>query len=222
MAAFREHITFSCALGAGYSVLLAKGLGEEWPLALQAGALCGVSGMLPDLDSDSGTPVREIFGVTAAVLPLLFLHKLHRMGMSPEATLLVFIAAYLLIRFVLAWLFRLVTVHRGMFHSIPGALIAAELAYLAYDPPHEKGRLLVAFGVFLGFLSHLVLDEIYSVDINSVLPRLKTSAGSALKFASKSVIATVFTWLLLGVLTYLVGVQQGYWEPVPLAIVGGP
>ena len=57
MAAFREHVTFSTVLGVGFAVGL-KALGWEPGPALLAGGLCGLAGMFPDLDSDSGKPVR--------------------------------------------------------------------------------------------------------------------------------------------------------------------
>ena len=55
----------------------------------------------------------------------------------------------------------------------------------------------------IGFLSHLVLDEIYSVDWRGVRIKLKASAGSAVKFMSPSVIATATCYAILGGLGYL-------------------
>jgi membrane-bound metal-dependent hydrolase YbcI (DUF457 family) len=121
---------------------------------------------------------------------------------------------YLAIRFGVAWLFRRLTVHRGMFHSLPAALIAAELVFLADNGPDTPGRMTLAVGVFLGFLSHLVLDELYSVDTRGLKVRLNKAAGSALKLASRSASATLVTWSLLAGLTYLVGVEQGYSRPI--------
>ena len=53
MAAFREHVLFSSALGVGYAVG-ANYLGDQRAHAALAGVLCGFSGMLPDLDSEPG------------------------------------------------------------------------------------------------------------------------------------------------------------------------
>jgi hypothetical protein len=115
-------------------------------------------------------------------------------------------------------IFYRITVHRGMFHSLPAALIAAEIVFLAHDHPGLTDKLVLSGGVFVGFLSHLVLDEIYSVDISGVVPKLKASAGSALKLASKSVPASFVTWLMLGLLTYAIGVEQGYVKPIHLSV----
>ena len=44
--------------------------------------------------------------------------------------------------------------------------------------------------------------------------RLNKAAGSALKLFSQSIPATLLTWTLLGVLTYLIAVDRGYAQPV--------
>ncbi|HEY7423661.1 MAG TPA: metal-dependent hydrolase [Gemmataceae bacterium] len=217
MAAFKQHVTFSSLLGIGYAAALA-GSGVEWVHSVLAGGLCGIAGMLPDLDSPSGRPVRELFGITAIAVPLLILRRLRRSGMEPEEMVLLGAALYLFIRFGVAWVFKHLTVHRGMFHSIPAMLIAGEAVFLAHNSAEPYGRVTLAGGIMLGFLSHLVLDEIYSVDMNGVAIRFNKAAGSALKFFSKSWTATLGTWSLLGVLTYLVGAELGYFPPVQVQV----
>jgi membrane-bound metal-dependent hydrolase YbcI (DUF457 family) len=212
MAAFKQHVTVSTILGAGYSLALTK-MGVGGTQAVTAGALCAVSGMLPDLDSPSGKPIQLVFGLGAIAAALLAPRRLQSSELTPEKMVLAIAAIYLGVRFGAAWLFKRLTVHRGMFHSIPAALIATEIAFLIQAPPY-LGQWKAAGGVLLGFLSHLVLDEIYSVDMSGMRVRLKGSAGSAVKLFSQSLAATSFTWLLLGLLTYLAGVQQGYLSPI--------
>lgn len=212
MAAFRQHVRFSSLLGIGYAAsLLAAGF--EWTHGILAGALCGVAGMLPDLDSDSGRPVREVFGLAAIIVPLLLFRRIERSGLSPEGAVVWAGAIYLAIRFGAARLFKRMTVHRGMFHSLPAAVIAAEAVYLADNASGPVGRLTLAGGMFLGFLSHLVLDEIYAVDVRGLKVRFNRAAGSALKLFSPSVPASLAAWLLLGGLTYLVALDQGLVRP---------
>jgi hypothetical protein len=217
MAAFKQHITFSSLLGLGYAGALVS-LGGEWVHAALAGGLCGIAGMLPDLDSDSGRPAKELFGVTAVAVPLLLLERWRGAGVTSEGTILLGCVLYLAIRFGAAALFKRLTVHRGMFHSLPAAVIAAEVVFLAHHGPEDTGRFALAGGVLLGFLSHLVLDEIYSVDARGLRVRLNKSAGSALKLASRSLPATLLTWAVLGGLTYLVGIEVGYFRPIHLAL----
>jgi len=214
MAAFKEHIKFSCAFGVGYGAALTY-LGVGWTHSLMAGAVCGVSGMLPDLDSDSGRPVREMFGLTAAIVPLLMLPRLQEIGLTIEQAILILAAAYVFIRFGLSALFKRLTVHRGMFHSVPAALIAAEIGFLAHNCDHETGAWLLAGGVLLGFMSHLMLDEIYSVDSTGAY---KKSAGTAMKFASKSMPANLATYSMLAALTYVVVMDLGYVRPINFSV----
>lgn len=214
MAAFREHITFSSVIGVGYAGACWHA-GVPWPHATLAGILCGFSGMLPDLDSDSGRPIKELFGLTAALVPMIVLRKLRPLDMDPDIVILIAIGTYFFIRYAVSWALATLTVHRGMFHSIPAALIAAELAFLADSSRDLSGRLLLASGVLLGFLSHLVLDEIYSVDFKGM--RLKSSAGTAIKLFSGSLPASLFTWVLFGGLTYLACVDQGVITPLQVA-----
>jgi hypothetical protein len=204
MASYRGHLTFSAALGVAYGgVALWRG-GMDWGTAALAVGLTTLGGLLPDLDSDSGVPVRELFGLAAAVTPfLLYQHLIYR-GLTTEQTLVVLAGVYILIRYVLSRIFKRWTVHRGMFHSLPALLIAGLVFYLGYHTTASRQmRLYLAGGVMLGFLSHLVLDEIYSVDFMGLHVKLNRYAGSALKLTSKSWSATAATYLILAVLGYL-------------------
>jgi membrane-bound metal-dependent hydrolase YbcI (DUF457 family) len=197
VAGFRTHITVSTLTGVAYGAVAVNPLGFPAETAFLAAGVTAVGGMLPDLDSDSGVPVRELSGLAAAVIPILLVPRLLAAGMTQEGVLAALALLYLLIRYGAGWLFRRVTVHRGMFHSIPAMLIFGLLIYLEYHGDRNV-RLLLAGGVMLGFLSHLILDEIYSVDFNGVRLKLKSSAGSALKLVSPSWVATAVCYGILG------------------------
>jgi hypothetical protein len=197
-------------LGVGYTVAL-KWFGWDTGQSLLAGGLCGLAGILPDLDSDSGKPLKEVFGLLATVSSLFLFHRLRHTDLAPADRIVAAGGCYLLVRFAVSWLFTRFTVHRGMWHSLPAACFVAELTFLATaDVMGHTGSLILAGGVFLGFLSHLVLDEIYSVNLQGVLPRLKQSSGSALKLFSDSKLATLGTWLLLAIVSYQSAVRLGY------------
>lgn len=203
MAGFRTHITVSGALGIAYGGFAVQPLGFGPEVGIVAAAITGVGGMLPDLDSDSGIPVREMFGLMSVVVPLTLVFPLHRAGVSLEGILAVLLFGYAFIRYAVANTFRKFTVHRGMYHSIPAMLISGLCVYLVYPERPESGiRPLLSVGVMLGFLSHLILDEVYSVDWRGLRPKLKSSAGSAIKFVSPSLPATATCYLILGVLVY--------------------
>jgi hypothetical protein len=216
MASYRGHLMLAAPLGAAYGSLALMHPEWDWgPLVLGAG-FCTVGGLLPDLDSDSGVPVRELFGITAAGGSALLFHPLRKHAGLPVEQALVFVGlAYFLIRYGLSALFKRATVHRGMFHSLPMMLITGLIVYLAY--PTEDFYLKVYLGgaVMLGFLSHLVLDEFYAVDFMGVRIRFNQFAGSAVKLGSKSWLATLGTYALLIALGYLAWAGTPDWARLP-------
>jgi len=210
MAGFKTHITTSTAIGVVYGAG-ASYFGDVDPSAcILAGGLCSVSGMLPDLDSDSGVPLRESIAFAASVIPMLMIPRFRTMGFSPESMVLAGGAIYLFIRFGLARLLQKYTVHRGMFHSLPAALIAAEVAFLICARQDLGLRYFNAGAVLLGFMSHLVLDEIWSVGLKRGRVYLKSSSGTALKLWGDSTWGNVSAYVKVLILSYLV-LQDPVW-----------
>jgi hypothetical protein len=216
MAAYREHVSVSallgCAVGAGSWLLL----GFSPIQGMLAGWFTAIGGILPDLDSESGRPVREMFGLTASIAPLLLLGRaLYYTGLpnTPETVMVLFLAMYLLIKYGLSQLVGAVSVHRGMFHSIPALLIAAEGTYLAYPSNDVRVKFLMASGIAVGFFSHLLLDEFYSVQWSGVRISLKKSAGSAIKFFGPTFGANCVAYMLLAGLTVVTLTESGIIGP---------
>jgi len=204
MAGFKTHITTSSVLGVGYGAVAFVEFGVPLPTCVLAGGLCSVSGMLPDLDSNSGVPLRESLAFASAVVPMLAIERFKQLGLSPESMVLAGALIYLLIRFVLGEWLRRYTVHRGMFHSIPALLIFSELVFLICGDQTLALRLYKSGAVATGFLSHLLLDELYSIEWYHGRLRLKKSFGTALKLWGHSLSANVSTYAKLAVLTFLV------------------
>jgi hypothetical protein len=203
MASYVGHLTCSSILGAAFGCLGSWYLGiVDWGTIFLGAGLTAIGGLLPDLDSDSGVPVRELFNLVAATVPLLLCKRLVDHGYDPAQTVVIMAATYLGIRYGLSAAFKHLTVHRGMFHSIPAMAICGLGAFLLYHDPHIGYRLFAAGGVMLGFLSHLVLDELYSVDFMGVRIKLNKYAGSALKLYSSSWGATLICYALLGALAW--------------------
>ena len=109
-----------------------------WPTCALAGGLCGVAGMLPDLDSGPGVPLRESVAFAAAVVPMMLIHRFQALGMSQEMMILAGAGVYWRSASACAELLKRFTVHRGMFHSLPAAAIFGELAFLM--APVEERR----------------------------------------------------------------------------------
>lgn len=181
----------------------ALALGQPPAVCGLAGGLCGLSGILPDLDSDTSIPVREIVAFSAAVLPMLMVERFEVLGLSYESMALAGAAVYLLVRFGFGRFLKKSTVHRGMFHSLPAAIIAGLLAFLVCHSPDSGARLFLSLAVFSGYLSHLLLDEFYSIRRTSSGWQFKRSFGTAVKLQGNhgaSNAATYGSLLLLGVL----------------------
>ncbi len=209
MADFKTHMTVSTATGvllafAGYKAKM------NIDTCIVAGTLCSVSGMLPDLDSNSGRPLREATALGAAVVPMLMVDRLQKMDLQPDTMVLIAILTYVAIRFVLAEIFRRYTVHRGMWHSIPAAAICGMFAFLVMSHEDISVRLFKTSGVVLGFLSHLILDEIWSIDFKKGSYRFKDSFGTALKLWGNSRFANVVTYIKLTIVGLLVWQDQGF------------
>lgn len=222
MAAFREHITFSTLLGAGYGVAASTVLGFTPTEGILAAVLTGVGGMLPDIDLDDGRPGREIFAFVAAIAPMFLVHHVIRFLKLPydaETILLCLIVLYIIIRFGVSELVNRLSVHRGMWHSVPAMFIAADITYLGYPGPNLKSKILMGTGVAIGFLSHLILDEIYSVELNGMAVRLKKSAGSALKIAGPCFVPNVFTFSLFCTMNFAVLNQMGVLDASPAPVL---
>lgn len=204
MAGFRTHITVSTLLGAGYAT---AGHAYQMPLSscLVAGGLCSLAGMLPDLDSDSGVPVRELTALTAALVPALMIPRFEQLGLDREHLVLATACVYLAVRFGLGGLFKGYTVHRGMWHSLPAAAIAGLATFLLVAGTDMPIRLFKSGAVVLGFLSHLVLDEFFSVQVRRGRLRIKHSLGTALKlWTTSSLWANVSTYGKLAALVALI------------------
>ena len=208
MAGFKTHITTSSVLGVAYG-----GAGALWlqspqgdiPVAtcILGAGLCSVGGMLPDLDSDTGVPLRETVAFIAATVPLLLMDRFSQMGFSSEAMVAAGVVVYLAIRFGLLAVLKKFTVHRGMFHSLPAALISAE----------------IGGGLLLGFLSHLILDEIWSLDFSHA--RIKSSFGTATKLWGSSRLANVGVYIVVISLGLIVWKDPGFVSSVEAQLKQG-
>jgi hypothetical protein len=202
MAGFQTHITVSTVTGIAYGAW-GYHCGAPLETCVLAGGLCSVSGMLPDLDSDSGRPVQEMSAFAAAVIPMLMIERFQTFGWPRETMALAGAAIYLAVRFGAAELFKRYTVHRGMWHSIPACLACGLLAFLIVGGEDLAIRVFKAGAVSLGFFSHLLLDELWSLRLRSGRLNVKRSFGTALKFFGNNSWANISVYAKLAVLALL-------------------
>lgn len=204
MADFKTHITTSSIIGVGYAAVGFAVFDVPPAHALVAAALCSVAGMLPDLDSNSGIPQREMLSFVSVVIPMLMIHRFEQLELDAEQMVFVAGVMYLAIRFGIGNLFKKFTKHRGMWHSIPAALVAGMATFLICLTVDLEIRIYKAWAVVIGFISHLVLDEVYAVNWEGKLPTAKRSFGTALKFVGKDRLPNILAYVNLILLVSLV------------------
>lgn len=203
MPGTRMHLSASTAAGAACAVAAWYVGRMPVPTCVLAGGLCAIAGLLPDLDNGEGESLRESVGFAAVLVPLLMIHRFEQWGMPLEAIVLAGAAIYLLIRYGLSWLLEKHSAHRGMFHSLPAAIVAGQVAFLAFGAEDPLHRYFIAGAVVVGYLSHLVLDELWSVTQGHFGPKHKTGFGTALKCWGKEAWSNLLAYVLvvaLGVL----------------------
>jgi len=181
MADFNTHIFTATAVGAVYATVATKGLALETEPALLLAVMTAIGGVLPDIDLKASTPSKALFLVLGAVVAILCM--IQHVNRFSVLELLVFGAVlFVAVRYVLWGAFHHFTVHRGSLHSVIASVMfgvgAVVLCHRGWSFAVDVSWL-AGIGVFLGCITHLLLDEIYSVDFTGA--RLKRSFGSALK-----------------------------------------
>lgn len=204
MANFSTHFKVGIFVSGG-AVLALDGVGLVPPDQTLVLFALGVMGsLLPDIDADASAPVRAAFGVIGAALA--FAWTLPLVGRYPPLELaLVWGGLFVATRFLLLAAFARFTVHRGIWHSWLAAGFAALATvnaahWLLHQP--AQSAWVAGLMVGIGYLTHLCLDEIYSVDLFNT--RLRTSFGTALKpFSLSDPLSSLAMAAAVGVLAWL-------------------
>jgi hypothetical protein len=186
LANFKVHFNAG-AVSSG--ILSSSFLALDMVSPLQSGLFLflGIVGsILPDIDSNNSVPLRVGFNVLTLVISFLVLFKIAVDYSVVEMIIIWFLTFWFMKKIVLK-LFNKYTRHRGIFHSIPAGvlfgLVVVIVLYHIFGFYHFHAWL-GGFFIFFGYLVHLVLDEMYSVDFSG--RKLKKSFGTALKFYDKN------------------------------------
>ena len=156
--------------------------------------LAATSSAAPDIDSDTGRPRELVLSFLGIAIPIVLLFNISD-STSSENILAATLISFFLVRYILGYLLAKFTVHRGLWHSIPAAVLCSEITYLLFFDLPVKVRLLYALSVLGGFISHLLLDEMYSVKVLAL--DTKRSFGTALKFTGPSKLQTFLLYFLI-------------------------
>jgi len=161
-----------------------------------------IGSIFPDIDLTTSKPARYmrnfVFLISSSFSFLFIINNKEKFFeiFSP-------ISLFLSIIFSLFFIFLLgkSMIHRGIIHSIPisflfSIFIFEFFNFINVNYESNFNSFFISFLFSIGFLTHLLLDEIYSVDIRN--KRIKSSFGSALKlFDTKNVFGSLFTYFLI-------------------------
>lgn len=186
MAEFKTHLTGGVVTGLGISTIGLISFDLSIIQAFSVFVMGSIGGILPDLDSDTGKPLTLLFGIMSVLIPALLLNKaVDSTSISPEFLVSYFVCCYFVINSLICELIKKMTVHRGIMHSIPFAVLSGEISYLLFVSSGRDIATIIGLSVFAGCLIHLILDELNSFSLKfGFIPKLKQSSGTALKMKS--------------------------------------
>lgn len=181
MANFPTHIVVGTIV-AGSLATLTLAADVIAPENLVAVTMAGSLGsVLPDIDLKESRPSRALFAGLAVFFSFaLLFHFASRLSIAEMWAL--WLGTLIFVRYPLHTMFHRLTNHRGIWHSLIAGLACAFGAviifYYVFARPDGVAWLAGGF-LLVGFLTHLILDEIYSVDVLG--NHIKKSFGTAFK-----------------------------------------
>jgi len=211
MANFNTHLNVATvATGLSAAVLLsAQHINLTSALCLWF--LGTIGGLLPDIDSDNSTSLDTLFNLFAlsgVLIVIRYISTEQFTQISFIELITIPLLVYVLMRYLLRPIFEKITVHRGSCHSLLFLLFTALLTtqiIWRVTPQANEQTIFIAWlsggFILLGGVVHLLLDEIYSVDLSNI--SIKRSFGTALKLAEfKNKTLTLLTIIAIIALAY--------------------
>ncbi len=213
MANFKTHLIAATTISGMASIsLLTLQLAKPWETGSYF--LLGIlGGLLPDIDSDKSTPLTFIFYFLSMYCAFAMVFNL-AMQYSFAELFAIWAAVYFAIRYLVFRIVTNMTIHRGTFHSLLAVAFVTLLTVdISFHVLHNAPRMAWNAGVFvgIGYLVHLTLDELYSVDLHN--KRMKKSFGTALKVYSRENLgASVLMATVLAVFIHYAPPVKSYWQ----------
>ena len=204
MASFAQHVNTAVVIsGVAIAPLYSSSLIDiNQALALLFFGLIG--GIVPDIDLENSKPIQITSSILSIFIPLLAILVLLE-SLSIYKMLLIWCISASILHFIIFKILLNLTIHRGVIHSIPMGLVFGYLLYIVFQQflhYEELFSLLCGIFLFMGFMIHLLLDELIS--LNALGMSFKKSLGTALKFYDKNnILGTVLLYIIIVVLFIL-------------------
>jgi membrane-bound metal-dependent hydrolase YbcI (DUF457 family) len=181
MANFTTHIAVG-TLVSGALATLTLAADVVAPENLIAVTMAGVLGsVLPDIDLKDSRPSKAMFSGLAVFFSFAVLFSAAE-HLSIVELMTLWLGTLVFVRYGAKAVFHEFSYHRGIWHSVLAAAFCACLTAIVYfyllRRPDGVAWLAAGF-MFIGYMTHLILDEMYSVDVMDV--RIKSSFGTAVK-----------------------------------------
>jgi len=181
MANFNTHLSVAAVASGLISTLCLQVGFVDSQDAMLLVLMGTIGGILPDIDLQYSHPSRIIFSILGLIFAFLWVLSAEN-SLSIAELWAVGLIIYCVIRYGLWRIFNIYTKHRGAIHSVAAAalsmLTTTVISFHVYGK-NDFTAWLIGFVVFIGFIIHLLLDELYSVDFMN--RRIKRSFGTALK-----------------------------------------
>ncbi|MDR0932904.1 MAG: metal-dependent hydrolase [Victivallales bacterium] len=209
MANFRTHMVLGGLWGvfAGFAAFLTNWCNIAQSVVL--GVLGMIGAALPDIDGKNARPRQILLGILGVGIPFLLLGS-HWHGLTNEARLGWIIGLYVVIRYGTDFFLCHFSRHRGAFHSIPAAILSGEITFLIFVDSSLTVRFAFALSVAGGYISHLLLDELYAW--NFIGATEKKSAGNAFTWKTDSAAGTLLFYLIIAIIGYYLLSASKNWK----------
>lgn len=190
MANFNTHFKVAIITSGVASTALLSADHVDFNSALWLWFLGTIGGLLPDIDSDNSTSLDTIFALFTFTVIFITLRYLTEALLITRFTKLITasLIAYGIMKYIVRPIFEKISIHRGTCHSLVFllfcSLLVTQLTWLLTAHYNQSADIIAWLSggfIFGGGFVHLLLDELYSVDLLNV--KIKRSFGSAIKIA---------------------------------------
>ncbi|MBF0108120.1 MAG: metal-dependent hydrolase [Magnetococcales bacterium] len=199
MAGFKVHFLAAAITGGCLgTAMLQSGMLEPHGV-LAAFFLTSFGGVVPDLDADHSIVLATATTVMAVVVS--FLAMFHwRQGQGVVELIALWFGCYLFFKWVVLGFVTRLTVHRGIVHSIPAAILGGIMTVLfLHDLLGWPDHLSWLGGGFFwtGYMVHLTVDELTGLKVFRLGGFGPSLLGRALKFRGPGILSTVAVYLAI-------------------------